>query len=70
MSRTNIDLDDELIEQAMSRYGFTSKRAAVDFALRRLVGEGMTREEALAMEGSGWSGDLDKMRDETVRELE
>lgn len=68
MSRTNIDLDDELIEQAMSRYGFTSKRATVDFALRRLVGEAMTREEALAMEGSGWSGDLDEMRDETIQE--
>jgi Arc/MetJ family transcription regulator len=39
-----------------------SKRAAVDLALRRLVGEPMSRDEALAMEGSGWSGDLDELR--------
>jgi len=26
------------------------------------VGDPMTREEALAMEGRGWDGDLDSMR--------
>jgi len=39
-----------------------SKRAAVELALRRLAGEPMSRVEALAMEGSGWSGDLDELR--------
>ncbi len=62
MGRTNIELDDELIGLAMNRYGLRTKREAVDFALRRLVGEPMTREEALAMQGSGWHGDLDEMR--------
>jgi Arc/MetJ family transcription regulator len=62
MSRTNIDIDDELIERVMRRYRLPSKRAAVELALRRLAGEPMSRDEALAMEGSGWSGDLDELR--------
>jgi Arc/MetJ family transcription regulator len=62
MGRTNIQIDDDLVSEAMRRYGLHSKRAAVDLALRRLVGESMTQEEALAMEGAGWDGDLDEMR--------
>jgi Arc/MetJ family transcription regulator len=61
VSRTNIEIDDELIERAMRIYRLPSKREAVDFALRKLVG-GMSREEALAMEGRGWGGDLDEIR--------
>lgn len=62
MARTNIDIDEGLVTEAMRRYGLGSKRAAVDLALRRLIGESMTREEALAMEGAGWEGDLDEIR--------
>lgn len=62
MSRTNIDLDDALVERAKRLYGLSSKRAAVDLALRRLVGEPMTREEAIGMEGTGWAGDLSELR--------
>ena len=62
MGRTNIEIDDELMSEAMRRYGLRSKRAAVDLALRRLVGEAMTRDEALAMEGAGWEADLDELR--------
>ena len=62
MARTNIDIDDRLIETAMRRYGVSTKREAVDLALRRLVGEPMTRDEALAMEGRGWNADLDEVR--------
>jgi Arc/MetJ family transcription regulator len=62
MARTNIDLDDALVKRVMSDYHLPSKRAAVDFALRRLDLEPMTREEALAMRGTGWDGDLDEMR--------
>jgi Arc/MetJ family transcription regulator len=63
MGRTNIDIDDELIERVMRRYRLPSKRAAVELALRRLAGEPMSRDEALAMEGAGWSGDLDTLRE-------
>ncbi len=62
MSRTNVDLDDELVAEAMRRYGVTTKRAAVDLALRRLVGDAMSRDEALSMQGSGWDADLDQLR--------
>ena len=62
MSRTNIDIDDQLIDRVMRRYRLPSKRAAVELALRRLAGEPMSRDEALAMEGTGWSGDLDELR--------
>ncbi len=63
MGRTNIEIDDDLVERVMRRYRLPSKRAAVDLALRRLVGEPMSRDEALAMEGAGWSGDLDALRE-------
>ena len=62
VSRTNIDIDDELIARVMRDHRLPSKRAAVDFALRRLVVEPMTLDQALAMEGHGWEGDLDAMR--------
>ena len=62
MTRTNLDLDDELVAEAMRRYGLPTKRAAVDFALRQLVGRVMTRAEMLAMEGTGWAADLDELR--------
>lgn len=61
MTRTNIEIDDVLVERAMRVYRLRSKREAVDLALRKLVG-GMSREEALAMEGRGWGGDLDEIR--------
>lgn len=63
VTRTNIEIDDVLIERAMRLYRLRSKREAVDLALRRLVGgEPMSREEILAMEGSGWVGDLAEIR--------
>ena len=36
-TRTNIVLDDELVAQAMARAGVTTKRAAVEAALRAFV---------------------------------
>jgi Arc/MetJ family transcription regulator len=62
MSRTNIDIDDRVLESVMRRYRFRTKREAVDYALKRLAIEPMTVEEALALRGIGWDGDLDEMR--------
>jgi Arc/MetJ family transcription regulator len=69
MARTNIEIDDDLIGRAMSRYGLRTKREAVDLALRRLVGEPLSIAEALDMQGSGWEGDLDELRDNPPIEL-
>jgi Arc/MetJ family transcription regulator len=62
MGRTNITIDDDLVERAMQIYRLKSKREAVDYALRRLVGNPMSREEIRAMEGRGWGGDLAEIR--------
>ena len=62
MARTNIDIDDEACASVMRQYGLRTKRDAVNLALRTLAVEPMTLEEALAMQGSGWDGDLDEMR--------
>jgi Arc/MetJ family transcription regulator len=67
--RTNIEIDDELIAEVMRIYRLRTKREAVDFALRRLIDEPMTVEEARAMRGSGWGGDLDAMRTSRAPEL-
>jgi Arc/MetJ family transcription regulator len=62
MTRTNIEIDDDLIGRAMHLYRLSSKREAVDLALRELVGEPMSRDEMLAAEGRGWGGDLAEIR--------
>lgn len=54
VSRTNIDIDDALVERAMRMYRLESKRAAIQLALEKLVGEPMTKEEVQAMRGSGF----------------
>ncbi len=61
MSRTNIDLDDDLVDLAMRRYRLDSKRAAVQLALEQLVGQPMSTDEVLAMEGSGYPLDNDEL---------
>jgi Arc/MetJ family transcription regulator len=40
----------------------------VQLALERLVGGVMTKEQALAMRGSGWDGDLDEIRGKVLIE--
>lgn len=61
VSRTNIDIDDALVDRAMRLYRLESKRAAVQLALERLVGERMTTDEILAMEGVGYPLDNDEL---------
>jgi Arc/MetJ family transcription regulator len=62
MSRTNIDIDDDLIAAVMRENHLRTKREAVDFALRKARLLPMTVEEALAMEGVGWEGDLEQIK--------
>ena len=44
MSRTDVDVDDELIAHIMRRYRVTTKREAIDLALRELVGHALTTD--------------------------
>ena len=62
MAHLTVDIDDEACAEVMRRYGLSTQGAAINFALRRLAGKPMTLEEARAMQGSGWEGDLDAMR--------
>lgn len=62
MARTNIDIDEVACRKVMKRYQLTTMKDAVNFALHQLVDDPMTLHEALAMEGSGWEGDLTEMR--------
>lgn len=67
MTRTNIDIDDELVERAMRTFGLRTKRQAVHLALERLVGGGpLSLDEQLGMEGLGWDGDLEEMRADRI----
>lgn len=64
--RTNIDIDDRLMKQAMRSSGARTKRAAVEEGLRLLVqtkGQGSLR----GLRGKvTWQGDLDSSRLERV----
>jgi Arc/MetJ family transcription regulator len=68
MGRTNIDIDDDLVREAMRRFGLRTKREAVDLALRRLVGTTATAADIRSLRGIGWDGDLDEMRGSKVGE--
>jgi len=68
VGRTNVVIDEALLRRVMERYDLRTKREAVDFALRRAVGEYEPRD-MLDLEGTGWEGDLDAMREGRVAEL-
>lgn len=61
MSRTNIEIDEELIRKAGKLTRLKTKRAIVDKALRLLV-HSESRKGLLRYYGSGiWKGDLRAM---------
>jgi len=70
MTRTNIDIDDELVEIVMTRYALRSKREAVNFALRRVAGPRLDVAFLGDLEGVGWEGDLDELRSTRIDEAE
>lgn len=54
--RTNIVIDEDLMDAAMRAAGTRTKRETVERALRELVGQ-RRRLEALELGGIGWAGD-------------
>ena len=68
MTRTNIEIDDELVNRVMRRHGLKSKKDAVDLALRQVAGTPLTQEFLDSVHGMGWDGDLDEMRRSRVFE--
>jgi Arc/MetJ family transcription regulator len=65
MVRMNVDVDEELVRRVMEMFGLKSKRAAIDYALRRVAGVG-DRRLILELQGSGWIGDLEEMRRDRI----
>lgn len=59
MARTNIEIDDRLVEKAMHLTGATTKREVVDLALRRLVEKGTLYRALRRLKGKlSWEGDI------------
>ena len=66
--RTNIEIDDKLMAQAIRLTGLPTKRAVVEEGLRLLVQVRKQAQALKALRGLGWEGDLDKMlRDRPLR---
>jgi Arc/MetJ family transcription regulator len=66
--RTNIEIDDDLMRQAMRRSGAATKRAAVEAGLR-LLAETHAQGSIRRLRGKiVWEGDLQKSRLTRVRE--
>jgi Arc/MetJ family transcription regulator len=60
--RTNIDLDDKLVDMAMEISGVHTKKAVVNLALEEYIRH-YNRKRILKYRGKKiWEGDLDKMR--------
>jgi Arc/MetJ family transcription regulator len=61
--RTNIDIDDKLIKAAMKATGASTKKAAVEAALLKVV-QLKKQERILQLFGKvQWEGDLNSMRE-------
>jgi len=69
MVRTNVVLDEDLVRRVMDMFGLKSKRAAIDYALRRVAGVG-DRRLIMELRGTGWIGDLDEMRRDELPDLD
>jgi Arc/MetJ family transcription regulator len=60
--RTNIDIDDDLLEEALRLTGLKTKKAVVEQGLRTLV-RLKRQEDILSLVGKvRWEGDLDESR--------
>jgi Arc/MetJ family transcription regulator len=60
--RTNIEIDDEVLEEARRLTGLSTKRETVDYALRELVAR-QRRRDLLSLRGRvHWEGDLGQSR--------
>lgn len=60
--RTNIEIDDKLMKDALRATGAKTKREAVEQGLRTLI-QLRAQQQARALKGKiRWEGDLDAMR--------
>lgn len=63
MGRTNIEIDDDLVAEAIRLTGAKTKRQVVDIALRRLVEKGTLYRSIQQLRGKlEWEGNFDSWR--------
>lgn len=63
MGRTNIVIDESLIQRVMALFGVQTKRQAVDIALRQAANRGSAAAALRRLRGKlEWSGDIDAWR--------
>jgi Arc/MetJ family transcription regulator len=62
MSRTNIDFDDDLLAETMRETGQSTKKGAVEEAMRHYVKVKRQLRALESLKGLGWEGNLDEMR--------
>lgn len=63
MKRTNIVLDEELVERAMAATGLATRRGVVQLALERLVEQAATLKVLRDLRGTlRWEGDITAWR--------
>jgi Arc/MetJ family transcription regulator len=60
--RTKIEIDDELLSQAMTATRLATKRATVEAGLRLLIRLRKQTKALTELKGLGWEGNLGKMR--------
>lgn len=60
--RTNIDIDDELLAEAMKATGAKTKKGAIEAALRQVTRNARLKQAIADLAGIGWEGNLDEMR--------
>lgn len=64
MRRTNIELDEKVLREAMELTKMKTKKEVVNFATSELVKK-LKRKKILELEGKvKWEGNLDEMREE------
>ena len=62
MKRTNIVLDDQLVDKCMQTTGIKTQKALIDHALRELLRHG-SQTKILELKGKvNWEGDLGEWR--------
>jgi Arc/MetJ family transcription regulator len=68
--RTNIEIDVDLVDRVMERHHLTTKKDAVDLALRYTAGTPLTQDFLKFLDeevqGMGWDGDLDEIRNDHI----
>lgn len=68
--RTHIELDEQLITQAIQLGHYPTKKAAIHAALLELVNT-LKRQQLLAMRGKvSWQGNIDQLRSNRSGEID